>query len=388
VVKKAEELKPEVKEHFAEPQEFKEVEIVNNKTQSEQNMVNYQQLNEQYIMAANESLKALLTIQTQTAALHQQFLASQAQTIARYQQLVERQQNILLGMPLAPLTQPQMALPPVPQYVMPEPIAALPFATAPAPVPVAQPVATPNVNMSYQPMAPAAAAPQAKPAVERVNTPITVPTPAPAPAPLTNVVATPKTAPVAAEPANRAAPEASQGVMQVVMDVISEKTGYPTSMLDASMGLDSDLGIDSIKRVEILSALAERLPDSPELGAEKLNELPTLGDVASYLSGGTSAEKPASTMAPAPTAADDDNVTKTVIAVVSEKTGYPTSMLDLSMGLDSDLGIDSIKRVEILSALAERLPDGPELGAEKLNELPTLGDLASYLAGGMSKKKQ
>ena len=31
-------------------------------------------------------------------------------------------------------------------------------------------------------------------------------------------------------------------------------------------------------------------------------------------------------------------------------------MLDLDMGLESDLGIDSIKRVEILSALQERLP--------------------------------
>jgi NCS2 family nucleobase:cation symporter-2 len=40
-----------------------------------------------------------------------------------------------------------------------------------------------------------------------------------------------------------------------------------------------------------------------------------------------------------------------VLAVVSEKTGYPVEMLNLDMGLDSDLGIDSIKRVEIMAAV-------------------------------------
>ena len=34
-------------------------------------------------------------------------------------------------------------------------------------------------------------------------------------------------------------------------------------------------------------------------------------------------------------------------------------MLDLDMRLDADLGIDSIKRVEILSGIQERLPDAP-----------------------------
>ena len=48
-----------------------------------------------------------------------------------------------------------------------------------------------------------------------------------------------------------------------------------------------------------------------------------------------------------------------LLAVVADKTGYPPEMLDLDMGLDADLGIDSIKRVEILSALQEQLPEAP-----------------------------
>jgi acyl transferase domain-containing protein/NAD(P)H-dependent flavin oxidoreductase YrpB (nitropropane dioxygenase family)/NAD(P)-dependent dehydrogenase (short-subunit alcohol dehydrogenase family)/acyl carrier protein len=46
-------------------------------------------------------------------------------------------------------------------------------------------------------------------------------------------------------------------------------------------------------------------------------------------------------------------LTARLVAVVSERTGYPPEMLDLDLDLEADLGIDSIKRVEILGALQE-----------------------------------
>lgn len=45
---------------------------------------------------------------------------------------------------------------------------------------------------------------------------------------------------------------------------------------------------------------------------------------------------------------------KLLLNVVAEKTGYPEEMLDLNMELEAGLGIDSIKRVEILAVLQER----------------------------------
>ena len=39
----------------------------------------------------------------------------------------------------------------------------------------------------------------------------------------------------------------------VITEAIADKTGYPTDMIDEEMELEADLGIDSIKRVEILS---------------------------------------------------------------------------------------------------------------------------------------
>ena len=53
----------------------------------------------------------------------------------------------------------------------------------------------------------------------------------------------------------------------------------------------------------------------------------------------------------------DDNLQQTVLAIVADKTGYPSDAINLDMKIEEDLGIDSIKRVEILSALKERYPD-------------------------------
>ncbi|MBW2271574.1 MAG: hypothetical protein JRH16_23750 [Deltaproteobacteria bacterium] len=172
-------------------------------------------------------------------------------------------------------------------------------------------------------------------------------------------------APAEARAAGNPAPAApGDDVARVLLAIVADKTGYPTEMLELSMGLDADLGIDSIKRVEILSALQQRLPAAPAIRPEHLGELQTLGHIVDFLSAGlpVAAAAPAEAHAagnPAPAAPGDD-VAKVLLAIVADKTGYPTEMLELSMGLDADLGIDSIKRVEILSALRCRLsPTSP-----------------------------
>ena len=188
--------------------------------------------------------------------------------------------------------------------------------------------------------------------------------------------------PLVPSPATPSPQPQSNRVTETLLAVVSEKTGYPVEMLEMEMGLDSDLGIDSIKRVEILSALQERLPGSPVIGPEHLGSLHTLGEIARHLGAGTASVSTVAqgTSGSAPVASS--NITETLLAVVSEKTGYPVEMLEMEMGLDSDLGIDSIKRVEILSALQERLPGSPVIGPEHLGTLHTLGEIARHLGAG------
>ena len=85
-------------------------------------------------------------------------------------------------------------------------------------------------------------------------------------------------APVAAAPAAKAAAPAVN-LMKEMLEVVSEKTGYPVEMLDLKMELEADLGIDSIKRVEILSAMQERVPSLPDVETGKMAALRTLQEI-------------------------------------------------------------------------------------------------------------
>ena len=81
----------------------------------------------------------------------------------------------------------------------------------------------------------------------------------------------------------------------LMMSVVADKTGYPAEMLGAHMDLEADLGIDSIKRVEILAAFRERAPGLPEVKPTELGTLRTLGQIVEHMraSQGAPASHPA-----------------------------------------------------------------------------------------------
>jgi len=70
---------------------------------------------------------------------------------------------------------------------------------------------------------------------------------------------------------------------------------------------------------------------------------------------------------------------------VSEKTGYPLETLELEMDIESDLGIDSIKRVEILGAMQSLYPALPRLKPEELAELRTLRQIVAHMGTSLYK---
>ena len=297
------------------------------------------------LRASQENLVALQRMGEQTAHLHRQFLEGQDRTQHIFQSLLDHQQRLTLA-----------TLGLAPQSTSPPPLAIAPPAPAPSAAPQARRVA-PAPRPSPAPKPPSPASVAAKP-----PEPIVDPVPKPAPA------------------VSRAS-----AVHDVLVEVVAEKTGYPAEVLEPAMQLDADLGIDSIKRVEILAALQERLPEAPVIGPEHLGTIRTLGQIAEFLAGdGVGSAEPAAPKAtPADAAAE---IHAALVEVVAEKTGYPAEVLEPAMQLDADLGIDSIKRVEILAALQERLPEAPVIGPEHLGTIRTLGQIAEFLAGGSSSR--
>lgn len=77
-----------------------------------------------------------------------------------------------------------------------------------------------------------------------------------------------------------------------------------------------------------------------------------------------------------------DKIVDLLLTAVSSTTGYPREMLKLDQDLESELGIDSIKRMEILQAFQNSLP--PQLVAQLSREMDVLS--RSKTLGGIVNK--
>ena len=275
------------------------------------------------LQATQQGILTLQKMQEQTAQLHKQYLEGQEQAQRNIQQLILQQQQLLTGVPVTSVSLPM-------QDVIKESL------------------------HSEQPVVPQK--------------------------PVENIIEPALTIPASETPHQEQVASDNKQYGNILLEVVAEKTGYPLDMLSLDMSLDTDLGIDSIKRVEILSALQERLPGMQQIQPEELGTFQLLQHIVEYLAAD---EKITTSPAhPVPvTALDDEKFRQALIEVVAEKTGYPTDMLSLDMSLDTDLGMDSIKRVEILSALQERLPDAPAVQPEQLASLETLQQIVDYMHG-------
>ena len=239
----------------------------------------------------SNSFPVYLEIQRQTAEAHLVYQRAMADSHAAYLRTMEVFFAGITGAPapaFAATTEPL------------QPSAA----SNPAPVQIATPIsgvdaAIPaSVRAIARPAAPAAPAAAVKPTPATPVAPtVMAAPPAIAPRPAAHA-----TAPVAASyapPAQPVAPAAPIAVAKAaepavnsaelealkarLLDVVADKTGYPADILDLKMDMEADLGIDSIKRVEILSAFREATPDMPEIKSKEMAGLRTLAEVIHYV---------------------------------------------------------------------------------------------------------
>ncbi len=165
-------------------------------------------------------------------------------------------------------------------------------------------------------------------------------------------------------------------VKSEVLNVISEISKYPTDMLDLDMEMEADLGIDTVKQATIISILWDKYAIKREEG-QSITNYPTIGQVIDLIY----SKLPSSTVQSVVILGDEqkdnkllsntatttplidsqkgngiskDKIQSEVLEVISEISKYPTDMLDISMEMEADLGIDTVKQATIISTLSEK----------------------------------
>jgi acyl transferase domain-containing protein/NAD(P)-dependent dehydrogenase (short-subunit alcohol dehydrogenase family) len=271
----------------------------------------------------------------------------------------------------------------------------------PAPSPVLLPSVAPSRPVAPPPSPPPVVhATEVKPVTSKAangnghQAPAKKPTPAVAEAPVQPQAPSPRPAPSPAP----AAP-AVENLEGMLLGVVAERTGYPVEMVSLDADLEADLGIDSIKRVEIIGAFRRAAvfgQDAPpswfmeEMAAVR-SLRPILAGV-SRLRGKTAAPtvsasepvtaKTAPVPSQAPAAPVVEDLEGMLLGVVAERTGYPVEMLSLDADLEADLGIDSIKRVEIIGAFRRLAVPGQEAPPSWfMEEMAAVRSLRPILAG-------
>ncbi|MEO8657443.1 MAG: SDR family NAD(P)-dependent oxidoreductase, partial [Bryobacteraceae bacterium] len=178
-----------------------------------------------------------------------------------------------------------------------------------------------------------------------------------------------------------------------LLKIASDRTGYPADMLDLNAGIESDLGIDSIKRVEILTGFQKLCSGEQQAAVqgvmEKLTSAKTLKEIIERLTlvvGSALVTLPDGRGSVSNTASSFD-VAGELLKIASDRTGYPADMLDLNAGIESDLGIDSIKRVEILSEFQKMCSPDQQVGMQgvmdKLTSARTLREVIDRITEAM-----
>ena len=160
------------------------------------------------------------------------------------------------------------------------------------------------------------------------------------------------------------------------------------------MDLEADLSIDSIKRVEIIGVLKDKLGltnDQDDEIVEKLASIKTLNGLVEWLSASinpvqnVAGEALHSAASGKEVSITEGSLKDFLLKTVSEKTGYPIDMLDMNMDMEADLSIDSIKRIEVINDLKQKLGGfhfsnfNEDEAVEKLASIKTLSGLMDWL---------
>ncbi len=167
-----------------------------------------------------------------------------------------------------------------------------------------------------------------------------------------------------------------------LIDFVVEQTGYPEEMVNLDADLEGDLGIDSVKKAQLLGELNEtfRFADWNADGAASsistafgLGDFPTLRDFLEFVLQNANAvsSENAENANFEENAFEDDDLRRFLIDFVAAQTDYPRETIDLDANLETNLGIDSVKKAFLFGAIAEEFNAFP-LANAPLSDFATL----------------
>jgi acyl carrier protein len=215
-----------------------------------------------------------------------------------------------------------------------------------------------------------------------------------------------------------ARPASREALYREIVAAFVEATGYPDHVFTEEAALDTTLGIDSLKQMEVLSELEARYHLPACLKLFRSGEQGTLRRITDFVYHALLADAvhidehitavPLPTVAPAFVPSESDmerqrlarlaqsaarpgaNLSRPalqleIVALYADAMGYPPEVFTEDARLDTELGIDSVKQMELFSKLEARyqLPARPE--TFRLSDYGTMRKVTDFIYQGIGR---
>ncbi len=208
-------------------------------------------------------------------------------------------------------------------------------------------------------------------------------------------------------------------VDRFLVDLVVELTGYSADLIDFDADLEAELGVDSIKKAQIIGELAEWASIELDLKRMKLSDFLSLADIRKlastsnvdfselssefsrpeeivdsgfseplrqgplHLDSGSDVTRPTGDET---ATSEIDPIAALMIDFIVDQTGYSPSIIDMDADLEGELGIDSIKKAQLLGELASHFElEEIDLRRVRLADFPTLESIRTFIVQHSSK---
>ncbi|TWT92487.1 Erythronolide synthase, modules 5 and 6 [Neorhodopirellula pilleata] len=168
-----------------------------------------------------------------------------------------------------------------------------------------------------------------------------------------------------------------QAARSFLFDLVVDLTGYDPEIIEFDADLEAELGVDSIKKAQLIGEMVQWADIAIDIHAMPLAKFETLNDIVGLLAEGPILAKTTSNHQSALDGLTDDvdgaffhespsdppvrqaapdleSLHRLMIDLVVDQTGYDESIIDMDADMEGELGIDSIKKAQLLGELEQQ----------------------------------
>ncbi|WP_087927807.1 acyltransferase domain-containing protein [Streptomyces albireticuli] len=201
-----------------------------------------------------------------------------------------------------------------------------------------------------------------------------------------------------AEGTGQAAPPAAAGtgpkaavergaVADAIRSIYAAALEYPEEVFTEDVLLEAELGVDSVKQVELLTRVSEHYGLPPRDTGFRLVEIDTMAKVVDFfvanLGDGAAEldvpqEKTATELPAEQAAVERGAVADAIRSIYAAALEYPEEVFTEDVLLEAELGVDSVKQVELLTRVSEHYGLPPRDTGFRLVEIDTMAKVVDF----------